>query len=97
MSFKGFVAFTAQVDPFFFYFLACRMARGHEEAFINQVGRKRKIPQETPTVSSLAAAMSVEELRYFSQVLVVICLEVLNEMTAPTIEGANNVVYFTRE
>ena len=42
------------------------MARGHEEAFISQVRRKRGIPRETPTISSLVAAMSVEELRSFN-------------------------------
>ena len=42
------------------------MARGHEEASTSQVVRKRGTPRETPTVSSLVAAMSVEELRSFS-------------------------------
>ena len=50
-----------------------------------------------PTTSSLVAAMSVEELRSFSQVPAGIKLEVADGLTTPTIEGANNVVYFTCE
>ena len=41
--------------------------------------------------------MSVEKLRPFSQVPANIILEVADGMTTPTIGGANNVVYFTRE
>ena len=43
------------------------------------------------------AVMSIEELRSFCQVPVVICLEVSNSMAALTLGGADNVVYFTRE
>ena len=50
-----------------------------------------------PTTSNLVAAMSVEELRSFSQVPADIRLKVADGLTTPTIEGANNVVYFTRE
>ena len=39
--------------------------RGHEEASTSQAGRKRGTPRESPTASSLVAAMSVEELRSF--------------------------------
>ena len=48
-------------------------------------------------VSSLVAAMSVEELRSFRQVPFVINLEVLDNTTTPTIGGADNAVYFTWE
>ena len=57
-----------QVNPFFFCLFPCRMARGHEEASTSQARCKRGTPRETPTVSSLVAVMSVEELRSFSQV-----------------------------
>ena len=40
-----------------------------------------------PTTSSLVDAMSVEELRSFSQVLANISLELSNDAVAPTIEG----------
>ena len=51
--------------PFFCLF-ARRMARGHEETSTSQVGRKRGILRETPIVSSLVVAMSVDELKSFS-------------------------------
>ena len=73
------------------------MARGHKEASTSQAGRKRGTPWETPIVSSLVAAMSVEELRSFNQVPVVIRMEVLDGIVVPTIGGANNAMYFTQE
>ena len=73
------------------------MERGHEEASTSRAGHKRGTPRETSTVSSLVAAMPVEELRSFSQVLAVIRLEVLDGMATPTIGGVDNVIYFTRE
>ena len=81
----------------FFYLFACRMARGQKETSTSQAGRKKGTPLETPTASSLVAAMSVKELRSFSQVPTDISLELSNGTTASTIGGANNVVYFTRE
>ena len=47
-------------------------------------------------VSSLDAAMSIEELRSLRQVLA-IKLEVSDGTATPTIGGADNVVYFTQE
>ena len=41
--------------------------------------------------------MSVEELRLFNQVPANIRLEVVDSPAAPTIGGADNAVYFTRE
>ena len=73
------------------------MAKNHEKAFTSQTECKRGTPRETPKASSLVAAMSVEELRSFSQVPTVIRLEVLDDTATPTIRGANNAVYFTRE
>ena len=55
------------------------MAIGHEEASTNQAERKRGTPQETPTVSSLVAAMSVKDLRSFKQVPATIRLEKLDD------------------
>ena len=71
------------------------MARAHEETSTSHAMSKRGSPQETPTVSSLVATMSVKGLRSFSQVHVVIRLEVSDDMASPTIGGADNVVYFT--
>ena len=76
---------------------ACRTARGHEEACTSQVGSKRGIPWETPTVSNLVTAMSVKDLRSFRQVPIAIRLEVSNG-TATSIMGAtDNVIYFTQK
>ena len=73
------------------------MEGDREETSTSQAGRKREIPWEMPTTSSLVATMSVEDLRSFSQVPVGISLELSNDATVPTTGGANNVVYFTRE
>ena len=72
------------------------MTRGHEETSTSQVGRKRGTSWETPTVSSLVVAMSIEDLRSFSQVPANIELEVVDGSVAPTIGGADNAVYFTQ-
>ena len=77
----------------YFCLFARRMTRGHEQTSTSRARRKRGILQETPTISSLVAAMSVE----FSQVPTDIILEVVDDPTAPTIGGADNVVYFARE
>ena len=79
----------------FFCLLACRIARGHEEASTSQAGHKRGTLRETPIISSLVSAMSIEELRSFSQVPVIIRLEVSDNTIVPTIGGADNAVYFT--
>ena len=51
------------------------MAGGHEETSTSQARRKRGIPWEMPTTSSLVAVMYVEDLRYFSQVPIGISLK----------------------
>ena len=71
------------------------MVRGHEEASTNQAGCKRGTPRETPTVSTLVAAMSVEDLRSFRQVPTAIRLEESDRTTTSTMGVADNVVYFT--
>ena len=76
---------------------SCRIMRGHEETSTSQGGRTRGTSWETPIVSSLVAAMFVEELRLFSQVPANIRLEVADGRTALTIGGVDNAVYFTRE
>ena len=93
LSFKGF----KQIPPFFSYLFSCRMARGHEEASTSQARRKRGTPWETPMVSSLVVAMSIEDLRSFRQVPTVIRLEVSNGTTTSIVGAAYNVIYFTRE
>ena len=71
------------------------MARGHEEASTSQVGDKRGTPWETPMVSSLVAAMSVEDLRSFRQVLAAIILEMSNNTATLIMGAADNANYFT--
>ena len=50
-----------------------------------------------PIASSLVAAMSIEDLRSFSQVPIDISLELLDGTAIPITGGADNAVYFTRE
>ena len=73
------------------------MARGHEEASTSQAGRKRGTPRETPTVSSLVAAMFVEDLRSFRQVPEAIRLEMADDAATSIMGATDNVVYFTIE
>ena len=73
------------------------MTRGHEEASTSQDGCKRGTPWETPTVSSLVATMSVEDLRFFRQVLPAIKLEMSDGTATSTMGVADNAIYFTRE
>ena len=84
---------------FFFFFLifCCKMARGHEEVLTNQARRRRGTPWEMPTASSLVAAMSIEELRLYSQILAEISLETLDSTATSTVREAENAIYFTRE
>ena len=71
------------------------MARGHEKASISQAGRKRGAPWEMPTASSLVAAMSVEDLRSFSQIPATIRLEMSDGAATSIMGAADNAVYFT--
>ena len=73
------------------------MARGQEENSTSHDGRKRGTPRESPTESSLATTMYVEELRSFCQVPADISLELSDGAAVSTIGGAYNAVYFTRE
>ena len=63
----------------------------------SQVGRKRGTPQEMLTTGSLVAAIFVEELRSFSQVLADISLELSDGAATQPWWGGHNVVYFTCE
>ena len=51
------------------------MPTGYKEFSSSQAGRRRVILGETPTASSLVVAMSVKELRLYSQVPYAISLE----------------------
>ena len=73
----------------FCYLFACRMAGGQEETSTSQVGRKRGTPRDTPTTSSLVAAMSIEELKSFNQVPANISLELLDDTAASTTRGVD--------
>ena len=71
------------------------MARGYREVSNSQAGRQRVTLRETPITSSLVAAMSVEELRLYNQVLAEIRLEMLDDPTTSTVGEADNIIYFT--
>ena len=73
------------------------MARGYKEVSSSQARRWRATPQETPTASSLVAAMSIEELRLYSQAPTEISLEMSDGSTTSTIGKADNAIYFTQE
>ena len=97
MSFKGFVAFAAQADPPFSICLFVEWREVMKRLLPVRLGRKRETSWEMPMVSSLVVAMFIEELRSFNQVPIVIKLKVSNDTATPTIGGANNTIYFTRE
>ena len=63
------------------------MTRDHKEVSTSQAGRRRGTPWETPTTSSLVAAMSVEELRLYSQILTKINLETSDGAATITVWG----------
>ena len=73
------------------------MTRGHEEVSTSQVGRRRGIPRETPTASSLVVAMFAEELRLYNQIPAEISLETSDVTTTSTFGEAYNAIYFTRD
>ena len=52
---------------FVFFWFVYSMARGEEGTSTSQDGCKRGAPRESPTITSLVATMSVEELRSFCQ------------------------------
>ena len=81
----------------FFFIFSCRMERGHKEVSTNQARRRRGTPWKTPIASSLVAAMFVEKLRLYSQILVEISLKSSNDVATITIGEVDNIVYFTRE
>ena len=76
---------------------ACRMERGHEEASTSQDRSMRGNPRETPTASSLVAAMSTKELRLYIKIHVKISFKTLDGAATSTFGEVDNVVYFTRE
>ena len=73
------------------------MARGYEEVSSSRAGSQRGTPRETPTTSSLVTAMSIEELRLYSQVPSEINLEISDDSATSTVGEADNAIYFTRE
>ena len=73
------------------------MARGQEETYTSQVGRKRGTPRELPKASNLVATMSIEELRSFCQFPTDISLELSNGAAVSTVGGEDNVIYYTQE
>ena len=68
---------------------------GQEETSTSQARRKRGTPREMPTTSSLIAAMSVKDLKSFSQVPAGISLKLSDNAVVPTAGGEDNNIYFT--
>ena len=73
------------------------MMRCQDETSTSQVRCRRGANRELPTVSSLVAFMSVEELRSFCRVPKGISLELSDGPTSFTVGQVDNAVYFTRE
>ena len=73
------------------------MTRGQEETSTNRARCRRGTPWESPTVSSLVAVMSAEELRSFCQVHAGISLELSDGVAVSIVRWADNTVYFTQE
>ena len=69
------------------------MARDHEETSTNKAGRKRGIPLEMPTTSSLVPPMSVEDLRSFRRVPSTIRLET-SDGSATLTMGVRQIMSF---
>ena len=91
-----------RVDPLSLF--TCRMTRGQEEISTSQVGRRRGSSRESPTMSSLVASMSMEELRSFCRVPDGISLEfsdraafsIVGRRIMPyTLPGSNSHLDFT--
>ena len=73
------------------------MGRGHEETSTSQVGHKRGLGRDTPSVSSITSFMSMEELRSYCHILDNIDFKLPDGPTESIIDEENNKVYFTRE
>ena len=78
MSVEGFVTFAAQADPPFFVCLPIEWRKVMKRLLPVRLSVRGGTPRETPKASSLVAAMSLEELRSFSQIPTIIRLEVLD-------------------
>ena len=63
------------------------MERDHEEVSTNQDGCRRGTPRETPTASSLVAAMSAKELRLYDQIPTKTSLETSDVAATITVGG----------
>ena len=77
-----------QVDPFSFLF-ACRTEIRHEKVSTSQSRCRRGTPWDTPITSSLIAAMSAEELRFYSQILAEISLKTSDGAATSTVGEAS--------
>ena len=75
----------------------CSMARGQEETFTSQAGRRRGPGLDTPSESSIISSLSMEELRSYCQIPDNIDFELVDGPPESTIGKEDGVVYFTRE
>ena len=71
------------------------MTRGQEETFTSQAGRRRGLPQGTPSTSNIISFLSMEELRAYCEIPDDIDI-MLSESPVENIVGEEyNVGYFT--
>ena len=82
---------------FFFCLFAYRLARGQEETFTSQAGRKRGPTRGTPSTSSIISSLSMEELRAYCEIPDDIDIMLSDGPTQNTVGEEHSAVFFTRE
>ena len=73
------------------------MARGQEEIFINQAGRRRGPGRDKPSASSIIYSLSMEKLKSYFQIPDNIDFELPDGPAESTIDEKDSAIYFTRE
>ena len=73
------------------------MARGQEETFTSQVGRKRGPTRGMPSTSNIISSLSMEELRAYCIIPDDIDVTLSKESTENTVGTDYNDLFFTRE
>ena len=76
---------------------ACSMARDQKETSTSQARCRRGPSRDTPSARSLISSLSMEELRSYCQIPSKINFELPDGPAESTVNGEDNVVYFTRK
>ena len=76
---------------------ACSMARGQEETYTSQAGRRWGLSRESPSASSIISSLSMDEVRSYCQIHDDIDFELSEGPTESTMGEEYNTVFFTRE